>query len=74
MVRPNGGLITGRSAFIDLTYGNHTNMVAVRGIGYSYNGIYYVQKVKHTISRGVYTQDFTLTREGLGSTITEVKP
>ncbi len=32
VVRPDGGLISGRSAFIDLTYGNHTDMVAVRNV------------------------------------------
>lgn len=51
-------------------------IVAVRGAGYSCDGLYYVKSVDHSIStrQGAwsYTQDFTLTREGMGSTISEV--
>jgi hypothetical protein len=47
-------------------------LVNVRGVGFSYDGTYYVQSVTHTISRGVYNQNFTLTREGMGSTVEEV--
>jgi phage protein D len=43
-------------------------VVGVRGMGYSYDGYYYVQKVTHSISRGKYKQSFTLNREGIGST------
>jgi hypothetical protein len=42
-------------------------IVGVRGVGFSYDGNYYVQSVTHTISRGEYKQRFTLTREGTGS-------
>jgi hypothetical protein len=42
-------------------------LVEVRGVGYSYNGTYYVKRVNHVISRGTFTQRFTLTREGTGS-------
>jgi hypothetical protein len=48
-------------------------LVGLRGAGYSYDGLYYVQSVTHNIRKGAYTQNFTLTREGLGS-ITPVVP
>jgi hypothetical protein len=44
-------------------------LVSVRGSGNTYGGTYYVQQVTHKIKRGEYTQNFTLVREGLGSTI-----
>lgn len=50
------------------------NLVGVRGAGFSYDGLYYVKKVKHTISKENYKQAFTLTREGLGSTVPFVLP
>ncbi len=40
-------------------------LVGVRGAGYSYDGVYYVKRVTHTIRKGDYKQNFTLTREGL---------
>lgn len=49
-------------------------LVGLRGAGYSYDGFYYVKKVKHMLSRESYKQAFTLTREGLGSTTPVVIP
>jgi hypothetical protein len=49
-------------------------LVGLRGAGYSYDGLYYVQQVSHSIKRGAYTQSFTLTRDGLGSTVPVVRP
>lgn len=49
-------------------------VVGVRGVGYTYDGNYYVQKVTHRIRRGEYKQEFTLTREGVGSLTMEVQP
>jgi hypothetical protein len=48
-------------------------LVGLRGVGYSYDGFYYVKDVTHLIALGSYTQNFTLTREGLGS-LTPVLP
>ncbi len=48
--------------------------VGVRGAGYSYDGIYYVNAVKHSIARGSYKQTFQLSREGLGSITPVVVP
>ena len=42
-------------------------LVGVRGVGFSYDGYYYVQSVSHSISKGEYKQRFTLAREGTGS-------
>jgi hypothetical protein len=42
-------------------------LVGVSGAGFSYDGFYYVRSVTHTIERGTYTQQFSLTREGTGS-------
>lgn len=49
-------------------------LVGVRGVGYSYDGLYYVKRVSHTLEIGRYTQSFTLTREGLGSITPVVVP
>ena len=49
-------------------------IVGVRGIGNTYDGKYYVKNVTHKISRGRYTQQFTLTRSGVGSLSNTVRP
>ena len=49
-------------------------LVGLRGVGFSYDGLYYVKSVSHTIKRGQYKQRFSLAREGLGSTIPAVIP
>ncbi len=43
-------------------------LVGLRGVGHSYDGLYYVKRVSHRISPGQYQQSFTITREGLSST------
>lgn len=49
-------------------------LVGLRGAGYQHDGFYYVKRVTHRISRGEYAQNFTLTREGVGSTTPLVRP
>lgn len=49
-------------------------LVGLRGVGFSYDGLYYVKKVTHAIKMGEYKQKFTLTREGTGSTVPMVVP
>ncbi len=49
-------------------------LVGVRGAGPVFDGLYYVKSVKHKIKRGEYKQDFTLTRNGLVSTVSTVSP
>jgi hypothetical protein len=47
-------------------------LVGVRGAGPAFDGLYYVKSVTHKIKRGEYKQDFTLTRNGLVSTVPNV--
>jgi hypothetical protein len=47
-------------------------LVGVRGSGPAFDGLYYVKGVTHKIKRGEYKQDFTLTRNGLVSTVSSV--
>lgn len=47
-------------------------LVGVRGAGLAFDGLYYVNQVKHTIKRGEYKQSFTLSRNGLISTLPRV--
>ncbi|GAB4367286.1 MAG: hypothetical protein Kow00121_05420 [Elainellaceae cyanobacterium] len=47
-------------------------LVGLRGVGYSYDGLYYVKSVTHKLSQGEYKQSFTITREGLGTTVQRV--
>ena len=42
-------------------------IVGVRGVGFNYDGNYFVTSVTHSIRVGQYTQNFSLAREGLGS-------
>lgn len=44
-------------------------LVGLRGAGFSYDGLYYVKQVTHTIARGSYNQSFSLVREGTGATV-----
>lgn len=47
-------------------------VVTVAGAGTSFDGLWYVQKTTHFISRGAYVQEFALTRDGWQSTLTTV--
>jgi hypothetical protein len=47
-------------------------LVGVRGAGLAFDGLYFVNSVTHNLRRGAYTQDFTLTRNGLISTVSTV--
>ncbi|MGA8575386.1 MAG: hypothetical protein WB609_06805 [Candidatus Cybelea sp.] len=56
-------------------YGNVLSarkLVGVRGAGPAFDGLYYVKRVTHKIKRGEYKQNFTLTRNGLVSTVSTV--
>ncbi|GAB3170357.1 hypothetical protein GCM10027059_36650 [Myceligenerans halotolerans] len=48
-------------------------LVGIRGAGWSHDGLWYVRKVEHHITRGGYTSDFTVAREGYGSTVPVVR-
>lgn len=47
-------------------------LVGLRGVGLAFDGLYYVKSVTHNIKRGEYKQNFTLTRNGLISTVAKV--
>lgn len=47
-------------------------LVGVRGAGPAFDGLYYVKSVTHSIKRGEYKQNFTLSRNGLISTVPRV--
>jgi hypothetical protein len=53
---------------------NARSLVGVRGAGQAFDGLYYVKSVTHKIKRGEYKQNFTLTRNGLVSTVPTVSP
>jgi hypothetical protein len=58
-----------------LRYGailNIRELVPLRGVGYTHDGLYYVKSVTHRIRKGQYQQQFTITREGRNSTISSV--
>ena len=42
-------------------------LVGVRGAGLAFDGLYYVKRVKSTLSKGTFRQEFSLTRNGLVS-------
>ena len=67
--------VTGEGSLDVMRYGRVLKaraLVGVRGAGDAFDGLYYVKKVKHKIQRGQYKQDFSLTRNGLISTIPKV--
>jgi hypothetical protein len=47
-------------------------LVGVRGAGPAFDGLYYVKSVTDTIKRGEYAQSFSLSRNGLLSTLPKV--
>lgn len=49
-------------------------LVGIQGAGLTNDGLYYVEQVIHTLGRGYYNQQFTLTRDGTGSTVPAVIP
>ena len=44
-------------------------LVGVRGAGWAHDGLWYVRQVVHDLTPGSYRQNFTITREGFGSTV-----
>lgn len=67
--------VSGSGSLNVLRYGRllrARELVGVRGAGTAFDGLYYVQSVTHDIKRGEYKQSFTLTRNGLISTIPRV--
>jgi hypothetical protein len=63
VVRVSGELDAGVYGSILMPWG----LVGLRGAGFSHDGFYYVQSVKHSMQPGSYKQSFNLIREGLGA-------
>ena len=62
--------VRGTGALDVLRYGRllrARGLVGVRGAGEAFDGLYFVKHVTHSIRRGEYKQNFTLTRNGLVS-------
>jgi len=64
------------SGQLDITRYGHVlrsrRLVGVRGAGMPFDGLYYVTRVTHEITRGSYRQTFDLARNGLVSTLPRV--
>lgn len=70
-------VVTANGEVDTLRYGSIMTVpgiVGVRGCGLSFDGLYYVNSVTHTLRRGDYRQSFSLAREGLISTTPVVSP
>lgn len=67
--------VTGTGTLDVMRYGRvlkARKLVGVRGAGVAFDGLYYVKSVTHNIKRGEYKQNFSLSRNGLISTIPKV--
>jgi hypothetical protein len=65
-------VVQGKGSLNVLRYGRllkARELVGVRGVGTAFNGLYYVNSVTSSIKRGEFTQEFTLVRNGLISTL-----
>jgi hypothetical protein len=77
MTDASSDVLTAEGQLDALRYGDllqPRGLAGLRGAGYAHDGFYYVKRVKHTIQRGEYKQQFTLTREGTGSISPAVIP
>lgn len=64
--------VTGTGSLNVLRYGHvlkARSLVGVRGAGEAFDGLYFVKSVTSRIQRGQFTQDFTVTRNGLVTTV-----
>ncbi|MDD3873171.1 MAG: hypothetical protein PHE01_02920 [Methanosarcina sp.] len=65
-------VVTASGSLNVLRYGHvlkARRLVGVRGAGTAFDGLYYVKSVTHNIKRGEYKENFTLSRNGLISTL-----
>jgi hypothetical protein len=69
--------ITGSGSLDVVRYGRPLRsrmLVGVRGAGIAYDGMYYVNSVTHSLKRGEYKQNFSISRDGLISQTPVVMP
>ncbi len=67
--------VTGNGNLDVLRYGRilqSRQLVGVRGAGPAFDGLFYVSSVTHRIQRGEYKESFSLSRNGLISTVQKV--
>ena len=75
--KDNSAAITASGSLDTMRYGHVLQsraLVGVRGAGLAYDGMYYVDSVSHSLKKGSYTQNFTLSRDGLISNTPRVLP
>ncbi|MBC9251676.1 hypothetical protein A9179_15490 [Pseudomonas alcaligenes] len=68
-------VVTASGSLDVLRYGNvlkARQLVGVRGAGPAFDGLYYIKSVSSTLKAGEFKQNFTLTRNGLISTLPRV--
>jgi hypothetical protein len=71
----NAEAVTGEGTLDVVRYGRilkSRQLVGVRGAGPAYDGLHYVKRVTHLIKRDQYKQSFSLSRNGLLSTVSKV--
>ena len=69
--------VTGEGTLDVVRYGQmlkSRGLVGVRGAGMAFDGLHYVKSVTHKIKPGEYKQSFSLSRNGLLSTVPMVTP
>jgi hypothetical protein len=72
-----GRTVTASGELDALRYGGvlqARTVVGLRGVGMTFDGLYFVKAVSHSIRAGEYKQRFTLRREGVGSIVPLVRP
>jgi hypothetical protein len=70
-------VVTASGTLDAVRYGNllkPRGLVGLRGAGLTYDGIYYVKSVTHSITKGEYKQRFTITRDGTIANVPAVIP
>ncbi|HEV7479150.1 MAG TPA: hypothetical protein VGO05_02570 [Roseiarcus sp.] len=70
-------VVTAQGELDALRYGDvlkPRGIVGLRGAGFTFDGLYYVKSVNHSISRGQFKQRFSLSREGTGAITPAVIP
>ncbi|WP_104181692.1 hypothetical protein [Arthrobacter sp. B0490] len=76
-VAESADAVTGSGQLNVLRYGRvllPRRLVGVRGTGPAYDGLYYVKSVTHNLKPGEYTQNFSLSRNGLVPLVPMVVP
>lgn len=77
LLREGADAVSGNGSLSVTRYGHILRarmLVGVRGAGFTYDGLYYVESVTHNIKRGEYKQNFTLSRDGVVSQTPVVMP